>query len=101
MLKLEQSSTGVNTELTTNTSVANEWEVLSYDFGSQPSDLYDRVVIIFNMGEIGDGSAMSTYYFDDIQFATGPISGCTDTEAINYNPMLQLMMDSVITWYHL
>ena len=40
------------------------------------------------MGEIGDGSAMSTYYFDDIVFATGPISGCTDPEAINYNPML-------------
>ena len=38
------------------------------------------------MGEIGDGSAMSTYYFDDIQFATGPISGCTDSQAINYNP---------------
>ena len=50
LLKLEQSSTGVNTELTINTSVANEWEVLSYDFGSQPSDLYDRVVIIFNDG---------------------------------------------------
>ena len=38
------------------------------------------------MGEVGDGSAMSTYYFDDIQFATGPISGCTDSQAINYNP---------------
>ena len=86
LLKIEQSSTGVNTELTMNTTVANAWEVLSYDFGSQPSDLYDRVVIIFNMGVVGDGSAMSTYYFDDIQFATGPISGCTDSQAINYNP---------------
>ena len=38
------------------------------------------------MGVVGDGSAMSTYYFDDIQFATGPISGCTDSQAINYNP---------------
>ena len=86
LLKIEQSSTGVNTELTMNTTVANAWEVLSYDFGSQPSDLYDRVVVIFNMGVVGDGSAMSTYYFDDIQFATGPISGCTDSQAINYNP---------------
>ena len=86
LLKIEQSSTGVNTELTMNTTVANAWEVLSYDFGSQPSDLYDRVVVIFNMGVVGDGSAMSTYFFDDIQFATGPISGCTDSQAINYNP---------------
>jgi len=86
LLKVESSSTGVNTELTMNTTVANEWEVLSYDFGSQPSDLYDRVVVIFNMSVVGDGSAMSTYYFDDIQFATGPISGCTDSEANNYNP---------------
>lgn len=86
LLKVEQSSTGVNTELTMNTSVINSWEVLSYDFGSQPSGLYDRVVVIFNMGVVGDGSTMSTYYFDDIQFATGPISGCTDSQAINYNP---------------
>ena len=86
LLKIEQSSTGVNTELTMNTTVANAWEVLSYDFGSQPSDLYDRVVVIFNMGVVGDGSAMSTYFFDDIQFATGPVSGCTDSQAINYNP---------------
>ena len=38
------------------------------------------------MGEVGDGSANSTYYFDDIAFSTGPISGCTDPEANNYNP---------------
>ena len=49
---------GLNTELIVNSTVANEWEVLSYDFTSQPSDLYDRVVIIFDKipGQIGDGS---------------------------------------------
>ena len=33
----------VNTELNLNTTVANAWEVLSFDFGSQPSNLYDRI----------------------------------------------------------
>jgi len=84
LLKLE-ALTGENVELTTNTSVGNQWEELSYDFGSQPSELYTRIVIIFNMGVVGDGSANSTYYFDDIAFATGPISGCTDPLANNYN----------------
>jgi len=85
LLKLE-ALTGENVELTTNTSVGNQWEELSYDFGTQPSELYTRVVVIFNMGVVGDGSANSTYYFDDIAFATGDISGCTDPLANNYNP---------------
>ena len=97
LVRLEQSSTSLNTELTMNTSVANEWEVLSYDFGSQPSDLYDRVVIIFNMmGEIGDGSAMSTFYYDYIQFATGPISGCTEVKQLIIIQVLLLMMEVAI-----
>ena len=49
------------------------------------------------MGEIGDGSAMSTYYFDDIVFATGPVPGCTDPQANNYNPSATLMMEVVLT----
>lgn len=85
LMKLEASS-GENFEQTLNTTVANEWEELLFDFTGQPSNLYDRVVVIFNMGTVGDGSAMSTYYFDDITFESGPVTGCTDPEALNYNP---------------
>ena len=86
LLKLEDPIGGAAFEITMNTTEANQWEELSFDFTGQPSDLYTRLVIIFNMQTVGDGSANSTYYFDDIAFATGPISGCTDVEANNYNP---------------
>jgi hypothetical protein len=81
-----QALSGANYEISENTTVANQWEVLSFDFTGQASDLFVNIVIIFNQGVVGDGSANSTYYFDDIAFATGPILGCTDDEANNYNP---------------
>ena len=83
-MKLEALS-GANYEITKYTSVANQWEELSFDFTGQESDLFVNIVIIFNQGVVGDGSANATYYFDDIAFATGPILGCTDEEANNYN----------------
>ena len=60
---------------------------MSFDYTGEPSLLYDRIVIIFDKipGQIGDGSEMSTYYFDDIVFETGPVPGCTDPEALNYD----------------
>ena len=87
-MKLEQATGGLSKSLIVNSTIANEWEVLSFDYTGEPSLLYDRIVIIFDKipGQIGDGSAMSTYYFDDIVFETGPVPGCTDTEANNYNP---------------
>ena len=87
-MKLEQATGGLSKSLIVNSTVANEWEVLSFDYTGEPSLLYDRIVIIFDKipGQIGDGSAMSTYYFDDIVFETGPVPGCTDPEANNYNP---------------
>ena len=84
LFKLDSES-GVNIELTQTITVANEWHEMLFDLGDQPSDTYTKVVIIFNPGTIGDGSANATYYFDDIQFATGDIPGCTDEEANNYN----------------
>ena len=90
-MKLEQVG-GQSTINIVNSTVANEWEELSFDFSGQPSGVFDRIVIIFDKipGQIGDGSAMSTYYFDDIVFETGPVFGCTDVEANNYNPSATL-----------
>jgi hypothetical protein len=69
LLKLENDS-DPNTfvERSVNTTVANEWEELTFNFGVQSNDTYHNVIIIFNLGEVGDGSANSTYYFDDIEF---------------------------------
>lgn len=65
-LKLENAAnSNVNTELDATTTVANSWEELTYDFtGITNSNNYQRVVVFFNFGVVGNGS---TYYFDDIR----------------------------------
>jgi len=46
----------------------NAWQELSFDFtGINTANPYDRVVIIFDLGVMGDGSPNFTYYFDDIR----------------------------------
>ena len=84
-MKLESLS-GDNFEILIYTTLANQWEELFFDFSGQSSDLFVKIVIIFNQGVVGDGTANSTYYFDDIAFSNGPISGCMDDTANNYNP---------------
>jgi hypothetical protein len=72
LLKLEAPD-GEFVELTQNTTVANQWEELTYNFGAQTSGFYTKVVIIFNLGVLGDGTANSTYYFDDIVFTVNEV----------------------------
>jgi hypothetical protein len=46
----------------------NAWQDLSFDFSAiNTANPYDRVVIIFDLGVMGDGSANYTFYFDDIR----------------------------------
>lgn len=69
LLKIENADDpSVNVERTTSTTVANEWEELTFDFGEQSNDTYHKIVLIFNLGVLGNGSSSSTYYFDDIVF---------------------------------
>lgn len=81
-----ESAAGDNSgEFIQNTTVANQWEELSFDFGEeQPSDLFSNLVIIFNNGTMGDGSANSTYYFDDIRLSNQTIdTSAPVTETVN------------------
>jgi hypothetical protein len=71
LFKIEAENPSEFIQLTTNTTVANQWEELSFNFGNQTSDLYTKIVIIFNLGVMGDGSVNSTYYMDDIMFIEG------------------------------
>ncbi|HKK59294.1 MAG TPA: T9SS type A sorting domain-containing protein [Salinivirga sp.] len=71
LFKLENSDASQATELTANTTVANGWEELSFNFDGAASSVYTKIIIIFNNGVMGDGTANSTYYFDDIQFVEG------------------------------
>ncbi len=53
------------------TTVSGEWETLEWSFAGTPSTL-NELVFMFDFGNIGDGTASSTFYFDDIEQVTGP-----------------------------
>ncbi len=55
---------------------ANVWEELTFDFSLDAvNNLNNQIVFMFDLGKKGDGSANSTYFFDDVtQLAgSGPI----------------------------
>lgn len=67
-LKLELSTNGgVNAEVSAVTTVANEWETLTWDFTGKSSNTYDALTFLFDLNSVGDGSANSTFLFDDIE----------------------------------
>ena len=75
LLKLEDSADGsINKEVSANTTVANQWEELSFTFAAGDSDKYDRMVLFFNFN--GSKDAATVHYFDDIVLGeTGPAVG--------------------------
>jgi len=68
LLKLENSSnTAINTELSVTTTVANDWQELTYDLnGINNNNNYQNVVLFFDFGTSGTGA---TYYFDDVKLS--------------------------------
>ena len=74
ILKLEDSEdAGINSEVSAETTVANEWEEIIFPFSSGGSDKYDRLVLFFNFQ--GDKGATTVHYFDEIQLAEGGNTG--------------------------
>ncbi len=74
-LKTEKPFWGVERSvLTTKTS---EWETLSFDFAGSLSDM-PTLVFLFDFvagsSNVGNGSANSTFYFDDVKYAAIPLS---------------------------
>lgn len=79
LLKLENSNSApdgngnptVFVEVTSSTTVTGEWEEMSFDLSSSeafdPSISYDRVIVFYDFGNVGDGS---TFYFDDIRLVS-------------------------------
>jgi len=69
LLKVENSANASqNYEKEVTTSIANAWEDLVFDYsGINTANSYDRIVLIFELGAMGDGSANYTFYFDDIR----------------------------------
>ena len=69
LLKVENAANGgLNFEKEVSTTVANAWEDLAFDFGSiNTANTYQNIVIIFDLGTVGNGSANFTFLFDDIR----------------------------------
>lgn len=69
-MKLENlANSGINIERDMNTTVANAWEELVFDFaGINNANNYQRLVVFFDFGNAGTGA---DYFFDDIQLTTG------------------------------
>ncbi len=79
LLKVENASNGnLSFEKEVSTTVANAWEDLVFDYrGINTANTYQNVVLIFDNGTMGDGSANFTYYFDDIRQSNSLVYGST------------------------
>ena len=78
-LKIEDHNDGNRSvETDTKTTLANQWEVMVFDF-SKPSTnntinsafTYDKASIFFDFGNAGNGKA---YYFDDVKMMAAPLT---------------------------
>ena len=69
LLKVENlTNGGISYEKETATTVANAWEDLIFDYSAvNTTNSYQKVVLIFELGTVGDGSANFTFLFDDIR----------------------------------
>ena len=53
-------------EVSANTTVANSWETLTWNFAGNTSNIFNKLTFMFDFGVVGDGSTNSTFLFDDI-----------------------------------
>ncbi|MDZ7776760.1 MAG: T9SS type A sorting domain-containing protein [Bacteroidales bacterium] len=77
-LKVEDASDGtISVETEANTTVAEAWEVLEFDFSEEAEgtaainfdNTYNKASIFFNFGTDGATAGEQTYYWDDMKFA--------------------------------
>ena len=73
LLKVENLTNGaIAYEQEELTTVGNAWEELVFDFtGVNVANSYQKLVFIFDLGTVGDGSANFTFYVDDIEQFNG------------------------------
>ena len=64
--KLKLEVPGASVEVDALTTVSGEWETLEWIFAGAPND-FNQLVFMFDFGNVGDGSANSTFYFDDVE----------------------------------
>ncbi len=67
--KLEGSELSIDVDATT--TVSGAWETLEWIFVGTPNNL-NEIVFMFDFGNVGDGTANSIFFFDDIEQVVGP-----------------------------
>ena len=83
LLKLEDVNYANNDhyiQTSTYTTTSNEWETLRFTYSQSPT-AFDHLVLMFDFGNVGDGSESSTFYFDNIiQTSWSEILSVDETE---------------------
>lgn len=69
--KLESSTGTGSAEVNAVTTTSGTWETLEWIFAGTPNT-FDEVVFMFDFGNLGNGTASSTFYFDDVEQVIGP-----------------------------
>jgi hypothetical protein len=74
LLKVENPTNGsISYEQEVTTTRVNAWEDLVFDFSAiDVGQVYQNIVLIFDLGTPGDGSANFTWFYDDIRL-TGAV----------------------------
>lgn len=94
-LKVENIAGGANCETDRFTTVANQWEDITFDFtnpaaGTPPMDyskVYNKLVIFFNFGDDGATVGNKTYFIDNVVFGTfTPVSEMVRSNQIEILP---------------
>jgi hypothetical protein len=69
LLKVENLTNGaIAYEKEVLTTTANAWEDLTFDYSAiNTANSYQKIVLIFDLGTMGDGSPNFTFLFDDIR----------------------------------
>ncbi len=79
-LKVEDHADNTKSvETETTTTVAGEWETLTFNFANQATGTaalnltfnYDKATIFFDFGRAPAAAVLKTYYFDDVTFVPG------------------------------
>ncbi len=72
-------------ERSVQTTKTEEWETLSFDFTNAPTDM-PTLALLFDFvagsTNVGDGSATSTFYFDEIKYANVPLGGIEESKEL-------------------
>jgi len=85
LLKVENATNNaINFEKEVVTTIANGWEDLAFDYSAIDARSYQNLVIIFDLGTMGDGSANFTFYYDDIRLTSGAAPGTTLNVPLNF-----------------